>query len=133
MKQFAQSTTLFFPINLMKMGGGGGNLQRGRKRYGEKVKIAPYEQFLLFSQCFQKTCYCRDVKEQGLFRKHSGEREKCSLRAISPFPSVFSKYLLLQRPKKQGLFRKHCGKKEKLLVKSSFSFSRGVFKRLITA
>ena len=38
-------------------------------------------------------------------RKQCGKRRNCSLRAISPFPSVF-KRLVLQTRKKQGLFGK---------------------------
>ena len=34
-----------------------------------KGEIACYEQFLLFLLCFQKTLYCRHVKNQGLFGK----------------------------------------------------------------
>ena len=33
-----------------------------------KGEIARYEQFLLFPQCFQKTCTA-DTKKQGLFEK----------------------------------------------------------------
>ena len=33
-----------------------------------KGEIAPYEQFLLFTQCFQKTCTA-DSKNQGLFAR----------------------------------------------------------------
>ena len=68
----------------------------------EKEKIAYKDQFLLFPQCFQKTC-----KNKGLFgeevtlwqkvlqtgRKHCVKRRNCSLQAISPFPTVFSKDL----------------------------------------
>ena len=38
-------------------------------------------------------------------RKHCGKRRNCSLRAISPFPTVFSR-LLLQTHKNQDLFGK---------------------------
>ena len=38
-------------------------------------------------------------------RKHCGKRRNCSLRAIFPFPTVFSKDLLQTR-KNQGLFGK---------------------------
>ena len=37
-------------------------------------------------------------------RKHCGKRRNCSLRAVSPFPSVFKR--LLQTRKNQGLFGK---------------------------
>ena len=39
-------------------------------------------------------------------RKHCGKRRNCSLRAISPFPAVFFKTLVLQTRKNQGLFGK---------------------------
>ena len=39
-------------------------------------------------------------------RKHCGKRRNCSLQAISHFPAVFSKRLVLQTRKKQGLFGK---------------------------
>ena len=38
-------------------------------------------------------------------RKHSGKSRNCSLRVISPFPSVF-KRLLLHTHENQGLFEK---------------------------
>ena len=47
-------------------------------------------------------------------RKHCGKRRNCSLRAISPFPPVFSKKLVLQTPKNQGLFGKGLRKKATL-------------------
>ena len=39
-------------------------------------------------------------------RNYSGKRRNCSLRAISPFPTVFSKDLYRRHVKKQGLFGK---------------------------
>ena len=39
-------------------------------------------------------------------RKHCGKKRNCLLRAISPFPTVFFKRLVLQTRKKQGLFGK---------------------------
>ena len=39
-------------------------------------------------------------------RKHCGKRRNCSLRAISPFPTVFSKDLHCRHVKIQGLFGK---------------------------
>ena len=39
-------------------------------------------------------------------RKHCGKRRNCSLRAISPFPTVFFKGLVLQTCKNQDLFGK---------------------------
>ena len=38
-------------------------------------------------------------------RKHCGKRRNCSLRAISPFSTVFSR-VVMQRRKNQGLFGK---------------------------
>ena len=43
-------------------------------------------------------------------RKHCGKRKKCSLRAISPFPTVFSKELYYRRVKTRvclGSVKKH--------------------------
>ena len=63
-----------------------------------KGEIAHYEQFLLFPQCFQKTCTADDnfeFNENG--RKiskrveNNGKRRNCSLQAISPSLTVFSK------------------------------------------
>ena len=39
-------------------------------------------------------------------RKHCGKRRNCSLRAISPFPTVFSRDSYKQTRKNQGLFGK---------------------------
>ena len=39
-------------------------------------------------------------------RKHCWKRKNCSSQAISPFPAVFSKKIVLQTGKKQGLFGK---------------------------
>ena len=39
-------------------------------------------------------------------RKHYGKGRNCSLRAISPFPTVFFRRHVLQTGKKQGLFGK---------------------------
>ena len=71
-----------------------------------KGEIARYEQFLLFPQCFQKACFPKASK--GVIvcewvNYHCGKRRNCSLRAISPFPTVFSKGLF---PK--GIKRCHC-------------------------
>ena len=44
-------------------------------------------------------------------RKHSGKRINCSSPAISPFPTVFSKRLVLHTGKNQGL----CGKGLKIV------------------
>ena len=101
-------------------------------------------------------------------RKHCVKRRNCSLRAISPFPAVFSKGLYCRHvktraclgksylfPKRQNfgqieiesicrrqnecdckieiLFweeKKTLWGKEKMLIKSIFSFSHNVFKRL---
>ena len=76
-------------------------------------------------------------------RKHRGKRRNCSLRAISPFPTGFSKGLFsrgIKRwewvnrfPNKPWFLRvcstsllKTLGEKEKLLVTSNFSFSHSV-------
>ena len=54
-------------------------------------------------------------------KKKCGKRRNCSLRTISPFPSVF-KRLVLQTRKKQGLFGKGL-KKEKPLLTLSLAIS----------
>ena len=81
-------------------------------------------------------------------RKHSGKRRNCSLQAISPYPTVFSKGLFPRGVKRchcSGLilddnlkfdengrkFSKRLWEKEKLLLTSNFSFSHNVFKRLV--
>ena len=46
---------------------------------------------------FQVWGKCLKVFETG--RKHSGKRRNCSLRAISPFPAVFSKDLYCRHVK----------------------------------
>ena len=85
-----------------------------------KGEIASFEQFLLYPQCFQKTCtadlykpglvwervksICRqqnkcDSKTDtgfGRGRKHRGNRRKCRLPAFSPFPTMFSKGYFLE-------------------------------------
>ena len=50
---------------------------------------------------FQTERVCRRQFQTG--RKHCGKRRNCSLRAISPFPTVFSKGLFLR-----GLKRCYC-------------------------
>ena len=52
-------------------------------------------------QQFQIWRKWRKVIQMG--RKHCGKRRNCSLRAISPFPTVFSKGLFLR-----GVKRSHC-------------------------
>ena len=47
------------------------------------------------------------ILERG--RKHGGKRRNCSLRVISPFPSVFKRFVLQIR-KKHGLFGKGLSK-----------------------
>ena len=50
-----------------------------------------------------------DEKERKVLktdRKHLRNRRNCSLRAISPFPEVFSKDLYCRHVKNQGLFEK---------------------------
>ena len=46
------------------------------------------------------------VSAVQVFWKHCGKRRNCSSRAISPFPTVFSKRLVLQTHENQGLLRK---------------------------
>ena len=80
-------------------------------------------------------------------RKHGGKRRNCLLRAISPFPTVFSKGSFPRASKgvivwewvnpflNKPWFLSVCstsllktlGEKEKLLVMSNFSFSHCVF------
>ena len=56
-----------------------------------KGEIAHYEQFLLFPQCFQKTCTADSY---------------CSLWAISAFPAVFSKSLFCRHVKTRACLGK---------------------------
>ena len=56
-----------------------------------------------------------------VFRKHSGKRRSCSLRAISPFPTVFSSHL-----ENFLLFTSN----SKLSSAMSFSFKESKFRRL---
>ena len=53
---------------------------------------------------FQTWWKWQNVFQTG--RKHCGKRMNCSLRAIHPFPAVFSKRLALQTRKNQGLVGK---------------------------
>ena len=91
----------------------------------ENGKIAHYKQFLLFPHCFLKDLFCKDsskLKEfaDDNFKCHENERKlskqventvgkgeiarnNCSLRAISPFPTVFSIGLF-----PRGVKRCHC-------------------------
>ena len=68
-----------------------------------KGEIAHYEQFLLFPQCFQKSCFLEASKgvivwewvncyKKEAFRKHC-EKRKCSHPAIFPFNTKFSAHL----------------------------------------
>ena len=82
-------------------------------------KIITRNEFLTLSQTtnfrsFETEKNCRWQihiwrKWQKVFqmvRKHCGKRRNCSLRAISPFPTVFSKDLYCRHIKNQGLFGK---------------------------
>ena len=60
-----------------------------------KGEIAHYQQFLLF-QVFSFDENGRKFSKTS--KKHSGKRRNCSLRAISPFSTVFSKDLCLHKP-----------------------------------
>ena len=74
-------------------------------------------------------------------RKHCGKRRNCSLRAISPFPTVFSKDLYCRRQFQIGrkwekviqTGRKHCGKRRNCSLRaiSPFPtvFSKSLFPR----
>ena len=88
------------------------------------------------------------AESSGTGRKHCGKRRNCSLQAISPFPTVFSKDLYCRHVKTRACFwkgltlpetslgsdmsavhivLKTLGEKEKILVTSKFSFSHSVF------
>ena len=53
-------------------------------------------------------------------RKHCGKRRNCSLRAISPFPTVFSKRLYYRHVKHKGLFGKELKIKMSITCFSSY-------------
>ena len=63
-------------------------------------------------------------KLSKLVKKHCGKRRNCSLRAISPFPTVFSKGLF-----QGGVKRCHCVGIGKYLVESKVL----LFKKLVRA
>ena len=48
-----------------------------------------------------------------MYRKHCGKSRNCSLRAISPFPPVFSEDLSCRHVKKTGFVWKRVKKKKK--------------------
>ena len=92
-------------------------------RKGEKLVRSIFLHFLQCSQPFPKRQILDSSKVKefadnnskfdengGKFSKsvakHCGKRRNCSLQAISPFPTVFSKDLYLQTRKNQGLFGK---------------------------
>ena len=110
------------------------------------LTISHTTNFILFQTeraCMRQFQIClKWQKDLQMGRKHCRKRRNCSLRAISPFPSVF-KILLLQTCKNQGLFGKGftlyhtiptlndletrsllntLWKKEKMLVISIFTF-----------
>ena len=67
-----------------------------------KGEIACYKQFLLFPQCFQKTCTACHVKTRACLGKAqcknwSGESRSrnCWLPTFSPFPKMFSDLCLI--------------------------------------
>ena len=67
----------------------GGKVSKRAEKTVGKGEIARYEQFLLFPQCFQKTC--GHVKKQGLVlvrvKENVVETKKLlQLDAFSPFP-----------------------------------------------
>ena len=78
MKQFADDiltlsqTTNFrlfqmkvFAEDNFKFDENGRKLSKQVENTVRKGEIAPYEQFLLFPQCFQKDLYCRHVKNRA--------------------------------------------------------------------
>ena len=73
-----------------------------------KGEIAHYEQILDPSKLKEFADEHSKFDENGkkMGRKHKGKRRNCSLRAISPFPTVFSKDLCYRHVKNQGLFGK---------------------------
>ena len=73
-----------------------------------KGQIACFKQFLLLLQCFERTV-TQILKNQGLFGK-----------------GLNSIIKVIQTD------RKHCGKRRNCSLKSNFSFSHSVFKRLVS-
>ena len=93
-----------------------------RKHCGKRRKCNQH--FLLFLQCFQKD------------RKHCGKRRKSWLPAFSPFCTMFSKGLFygiikIELCGKALIEQKTLWEKEKIQIKSTFSFSKNIFKAFL--
>ena len=77
------------------------------------ISSEPFSQMTNFRP-FETERVCRrqsqiSRKRQKVFqmvRKHCGKRRNCSLRAISPFPTVFSKDLYCRHVKTRAFFGK---------------------------
>ena len=76
----------------------------------EVLTVSQTTKFRLFQTervCLRTFQICRTwQKALQTCRKHCGKRKNCSSRAISPFPKVFFKRLVLQTREDQGLFGK---------------------------
>ena len=60
-----------------------------------KGEIARYEQFLVFPQCFQKTCTTDTQKPELVWERvntqsNKEKKRKCWLHAFTPFPTMLS-------------------------------------------
>ena len=96
---------------------------------------APNDKFLDSSKLtdYAKDTFNFDENDRNFSKpvQNSGKKRNCLLRAVSPFPIVFSKDFNCRHVKNQGLFRKglNYSQPNSLLVLSNFSFSHSVFKR----
>ena len=88
----------------------GGNLSKWIENTVGKGEIAPYEQFLLFPQCFQKACFPGASKGVIVWEW------------VNPFPNKTWFLTVCSRS-----IMKTLREKEKLLITSNFSFSHSVF------
>ena len=84
----------------------GRKFSKGIENTVGKGEIARHEQFLLFAQCFQGNYKIGENGRKFFIwdRKHCVKRRYCPLRAISSFPTVFSKDLYCRNVKNRGLF-----------------------------
>ena len=110
----------------------------------ETPNFRPFQTERVYRRQFQTCWKWKKVIQTG--RKHCGKRRNCSLRAISPFPTVFSKDWYSKHVKtrpcfgkgetqsicrrrsafdypREEAFLKTLWEKEKMLVTSIFSFS----------
>ena len=88
-----------------------------------KGEIARYEQFLLFSLCFQKT-YTADTSKPGLVWERVKVIYKLDYKKnLNPFPNkLLFLHVFSTSPLQNSVEKGEIGKKEKLLVMSNSSF-----------